>query len=306
MQVVVLGADGMVGHMVLRRLSNRCAVIPVVRRSRETLPQLPFIDPARVICGIDLSRDVAVRSVIELTRPDVVVNCAGIIKQRPEAEDARLLIRLNAMLPHELAELSRAHGFTLIHISTDCVFSGSRGRYSETDRPDPNDLYACSKLLGEPSGHSVLTVRTSVIGRELTRSVSLLEWFLGAARRGEPIRAFSNVFFSGLTTGALADELCRMIETHAIPRGTLHIAGPRISKALLLATVAERLGVQADLTIDPGPRLDRSLDDSVFRELTGTVQPSWEEMVDELARDAFHYDRWRSTTAGPLSSSAAI
>jgi dTDP-4-dehydrorhamnose reductase len=212
----------------------------------------------------------------------MVVNCVGIIKQLPEAEDAELSEAVNARFPHALAELAGRQGFRLIHISTDCVFSGRKGRYTEDDAADATDTYGRSKLAGEVTGTGCLTLRTSLIGPELERQVSLLEWL--RSRRGTTVRGYTRAIFSGLATPVVARELLRVAEQYPELAGRYHVGGAAISKRELLVLLnrAFDLGV----TIEPAdePQLDRSLDSSRYRRATGFTAPSWEVMVHELAR----------------------
>ena len=141
----------------------------------------------------------------------MVVNCIGLVKQRPEAADAAALVQANALFPQQLHAACAQRGARLIQISTDCVFAGDRGGYTEADRPDPADLYGRSKLAGEPEGEGVLTLRTSMLGRELDRASGLLEWFLSV--RGEA-GGYPLAVFTGPTTPVLARLIGDLIERH--------------------------------------------------------------------------------------------
>jgi dTDP-4-dehydrorhamnose reductase len=213
--------------------------------------------------------------------PDVVVNCIGIVKQSDAAEDAARTVEVNSLHPHRLAAACIDRGVRLIHVSTDCVYSGRRGSYEETDLPDPADLYGRSKLAGEPGGPGVLTLRTSMIGWEISTRHGLLEWF--AAQSGGTVKGFRNAIFSGPT----ALELSRLIAALAAgddqPEGTLHASAEPISKYDLLIELRRVLDVDVEIEPVDEPRLDRSLDSSRLRAATGWNPPPWDEMVAELA-----------------------
>src|SRR6185369_12309168 len=180
--------------------------------------------PARVLQAVDLTDDASIGAALLPARPDAVVNAAGLVKQRPTGQDVVAAITVNALLPHRLAALCAAGGIRLVHLSTDCVFSGRHGKYREDDPADPVDTYGRSKLLGEVAGPGQLTIRKSVVGRELSGRSGLLEWLL--ASRGGRVRGFTRAVFSGLTTAELATTIARVLEEHPSLEGVWHVAGP--------------------------------------------------------------------------------
>ena len=200
-------------------------------------------------------------------------------------------MRVNAQFPPLLARLCGDRGCRLIHISTDCVFSGLRGGYSEDDGPDPMDLYGRSKLLGEVTGEGCLTLRTSMIGRELSGYTGLLEWLI--SRRGGRVSGFRNAVFSGLATAALSRVIAAVVSDHGDLEGLFHVAGEPISKLELLDRVNRALGLGIGVEPVDEPRLDRSLDGSRFAAATGIAVPSWDSMIAGLATDPTPYDEWR-------------
>ncbi len=186
MKVLILGGTGMLGHMACRAFSERFETFAASKRPLDdTNPLFAFLPRHACFGGLDAIEDKArLRALLQEVKPSVVLNCIGIIKQKKEAHDAIPSIRTNSLFPHELAEIASAHGAKVIFFSTDCVFSGKRGGYSESDDPDPVDLYGRSKLLGEVSETPHLTVRSSIIGRELGGSTSgLIEWFISQRGR---------------------------------------------------------------------------------------------------------------------------
>ena len=226
MKVLVLGGEGMLGHKVFQVLEPRFELYATFGDAPglwQAFPQYIAAPPDRLIGGVDVLRFETVEAALDEVRPDAVVNCVGIIKQLKEASDAVLTITLNALLPHQLADACAARGARLVHISTDCVFSGRRGMYTEDDLPDPPDLYGRSKLLGEVDRAGCLTIRTSIIGRDFLKQDALLEWFLQQPRR-PGARASANAIYSGLPTQVLARLIGDVLSEQPTLSGLLHVA----------------------------------------------------------------------------------
>jgi dTDP-4-dehydrorhamnose reductase len=270
MRVLVLGGTGMLGHVVGRELGRRFDTYVTVRGAG---------DGPAVLGGVDARRLETVVAALDRVRPEAVVNCIGAIKQRQEGRDPETAIAVNAVFPHQLAPACAARGARLIHISTDCVYSGRQGAYRETDPPDPEDLYGRSKLLGEPAGDGCLTVRTSLIGRELGTANGLVEWFLAQSGR---VDGYVNAIFSGITTQACADVLADVIDRHPALCGLRHVAGEPISKHDLLVLLREASGHAVEIEPVAKPELDRSLDASRFRGDTGWSPPTMRAMIARM------------------------
>jgi dTDP-4-dehydrorhamnose reductase len=281
----------MLGHKVWQRWRDRADVWVTAKR---TPSQHLLFDHDRVIRGVDV---LVVDSVIEAVRrvqPEVVIDCVGVVKQADAAKDPIATIGINALFPHRLALLCQAVGARLVHISTDCVFSGRGGAYTETSTPDALDLYGRSKLLGELDQPGCLTIRTSMIGRELGhRTHGLVEWFL--AQRGKSVPGFRHALFSGFTTEVLAEIIECIVERQPRLEGVYHVAAEPISKLDLLVMLQAAFAI--DVTVQPvdEPRIDRRLDGRKFRDATGFQPPSWQDMVRRLAADPTPYDAWRGT-----------
>lgn len=271
MRVLILGGSGMLGHKLYQHCAQRFDVYATFR----TPPAAPFFDAARCIIA-DLD---AIPQAIAQMRPDAVVNCIGIVKQDPASNDPERAMRVNGEFPHRLAAL----GVRLIHLSTDCVFSGARGHYRESDLPDPVDLYGRSKLAGEVTGPNCLTIRTSMIGRELRGANGLVEWFLG--RAGTRVGGWTRAIFSGFTTGALSAILGDIIEKHTALEGLYHVAAAPISKFDLLSMLNDAFGCGTEIVPDGSVVCDRSLDASPFNAATGFQPPSWQEMIGAMASE---------------------
>lgn len=282
-RVLILGADGMLGHELVRVLGSRLEIAATVRTSAQTGAVTVLADRMILRPGVDATAPETVADAVRDVRPDVVVNCIGIVKQRREASDPVASIRVNSLFPHQLALVCAEHRCRLVHVSTDCVFSGRRGGYAEDDLADPVDLYGRSKLLGEPVGERCLTLRTSMIGPELKGASGLLEWFL--AQRGGRVTGFTRAIFSGLTTTALSRIIERIVAEHPGLSGLYHLASDPISKHDLLVRIRDRLELDVEIRPAADPRCDRSLDGRRFATATGIAPPSWDSMMEGLARD---------------------
>lgn len=296
-RVLILGGTGMLGHKVFQHARSRssetwCTIRG--RREESGLERLGLGTPPERICErVDVMEWGVVRALLHDLRPDVVVNCVGIVKQRAEAKAAIPSIAVNALLPHRLADAIGGWNGRLVHISTDCVFSGRRGQYTEDDVPDPEDLYGRSKLLGEVTAGHAVTLRTSMIGRELREHRSLLDWLL--QQNGRTIKGFRRAYFSGLTTNELARVICRVIEEHPGLTGLYQVTGETTTKYDLLNLIVRTFGL--DIRVEPEDTFfcDRSLVGTRFRDATGYRCPSWTSLVADLYADPTPYQELAKT-----------
>jgi dTDP-4-dehydrorhamnose reductase len=289
MRVLILGATGMMGHMACRVLSASHEVHGVCRRLGEIGERYPqFFDSCSMHEDFDALDDGACTTLLEQVRPDAVLNLIGVVKQKPEASEAEISIRINSLLPHVLARCCDAVGAKLIQISTDCVFSGRGRMYRESDAADPEDMYGRSKLLGEVTDTPHLTIRTSIIGRQLSGQTGLLEWF--RLQRSGQVRGFTKAIFSGLTTMALAELLNDLLTGHFGLSGLYHVATVPISKYDLLHRINDRLKLGVTIDREEEFECDRSLDAGCFIEATGLDIPTYDAMIDKLAEDDRHYE----------------
>ncbi len=279
-KILVLGASGMLGNAVLRLFaqSEGYTVVGSVR-STSALRLLPSELRNQVVCGMDVENTDSLTRLFTQARPDVVINCIGLVKQLAEADDPLSAIPINALLPHRLARLCDVASARLIHMSTDCVFSGSRGMYSEQDLPDAQDLYGRSKLLGEVDYPHAVTLRTSIIGHELGSQHGLVGWFL--AQQG-PVKGFTRAIFSGLPTVELARVMRDFVLPNTDLRGLYHVSAEPINKFELLKLVAQVYGKSIQITPDEALEINRSLDSSRFREITGYQPPAWPDLVSRM------------------------
>lgn len=287
MIVMILGVSGMLGHKIFQELQPLHHVIGTVRKDPKDSQIHNILKNPLLIGNINALFFNSLEKVVCEVNPDVIINCIGIIKQLPEAKDPIKSITINALFPHQLAQLCQVHKIRLIHYSTDCVFSGKTGNYSETNNPDPDDLYGRSKLLGEVTGPGCLTLRTSLIGRELSGFHSLFEWLL--RQEGREIQGYSTAIFTGLTTIAHAQILEQIVTKNLELTGLYHLAAAPISKYDLLKKIINRFNLNIKITPDDSVVCDRSLNGSRFKEETGITIPSWDEMIDQLYNDKTPY-----------------
>ena len=283
-KVLVLGATGMLGHTLFYHLS-KCGDFDVYATARSLSGLSKWFSPElleKVWGNVEAGNfESIIRAVAEI-KPDVVINCIGIIKQLPAANDHLTAININALLPHRLALICRAAGARLIHVSTDCVFDGAKGRYTEKDISNAGDLYGRTKFLGEVSCPPCVTLRTSIIGHELKGKHGLIEWFM--AQRGK-VRGFTSAVYSGFPT----IELARIFSTYVIPNvelnGLYHVSADPVSKYDLLKLVADRYNKQIEIEPDGDFHSNRALDSDLFRRVTDYTPPAWPELIDTMYRD---------------------
>jgi dTDP-4-dehydrorhamnose reductase len=276
-RVLVMGGTGMLGHAAVQVLAESFEVVASVR-DPDSASQHGL--PARLVAFNAGDDDLA--ELLERTKPGAVLNAIGLVKQLPAGQSPVSAIRLNSLFPHELAEACAAIGARLVHVSTDCVFSGALAapaRYVEEDLPDARDVYGRSKLLGEVLEPPGLTLRTSIIGRELSRASGLLEWF--ASQDGERVFGFTNAHFSGFTTRELSRLIGRILRQHPDLSGLWHVAADPIDKYDLLLRLRDVLGLRCEVVPRNEPVINRALDASRFEQITGYCAPPWDEMLEE-------------------------
>lgn len=291
MRILLLGGSGMLGHRLWMNLRQEHEVWVTVRGNGSDLPDFPEFPRQYIRPMVDaLYFDQVIRALASI-QPDLVINCIGLIKQQGHlAKDPLFSISINATFPHRLSMICRTAKIRLIHISTDCVFSGKKGDYLETDQSDAEDLYGRTKFLGEVTYPHCITLRTSIIGRELKGYLGLIEWFL--AQEGT-IRGFTRAVYTGFTT----DELSRIIMKYVIPdpalSGLYHVSSEKISKYDLLCLAKDAFKKSIDIIPDAEFYCDRSLNSDRFREATGYQPPSWKTMLQEMAENSSLYERLR-------------
>lgn len=292
-RIIVLGGAGMLGHKLFQILRERFPGTMATMRddpASEPLSRVELLQGSDVIPRLDVTDFHRFGEILRELRPDFVVNAAGVIKQKNPNSVALPSIAVNSLLPHWLAETLAPWGGRLIHFSSDCVFSGSRGNYRVSDRSDADDLYGRSKYLGEVAAANAVTLRTSIIGRELKEHRSLLDWFL--SQRGKRVLGYRKVIYSGSTTNEMAEVVTRLITRHPHLTGLYQVVSRPISKHDLLSLLRDAYRV--DIEIEPYDLevSDRSMIGEEFRAVTGYEAPSWPELVAALAEDPTPYREW--------------
>jgi len=282
MRILILGGAGMLGHQLWRTLHRDHEVWVTLRKPVAHYGAHALFDPARAFTGVDVGNADTLESIFRSVKPEAVVNCIGIIKQLKEAKDPMVSLAINSMLPHRIARLCDLVGARMIHISTDCVFSGRRCNYQEADISDAEDLYGRTKFLGEVHEPHCVTLRTSIIGRELETRSGLIEWFL--SQDGRDIRGYRKALYTGFTTHELARVIHSVLFRHTDLSGLWQVSSDCINKFDLLQIAVPLFNWKGRMTPDDSFACDRSLDSSRFRTHTGYQPPSWESMLGELAQ----------------------
>ncbi|MFM9119374.1 MAG: dTDP-4-dehydrorhamnose reductase family protein, partial [Acidimicrobiaceae bacterium] len=249
MKVCVLGAGGLLGHVLIRVLSESNDVFGTTREeASDSSPLAKFLPQEKWISQIDITNSDSVKKIFDTDQFDIAINCIGLIKQRDSLVSESEMMAINGEFPHRLAQIANSHGTRIIQISTDCVFSGSKGNYLESDTPDPVDVYGKSKLQGELNDSKNLTLRTSHIGRELTVKKSFIEWLI--SQKGGHVAGYSHAIYSGLTTRALATTLSKLLLGNSHLTGLFHVSSQPISKLEIINKLNNLLDLQLTVTPD--------------------------------------------------------
>jgi len=281
MKILILGANGLLGHKLWLELSKNHSVVGTVRKAPENLRILSNKN-RMLIENVDMWDRESIATLMTTQQPDIVINAVGIIKQRDDAHNEKESTYINAQLPHLLADLCLSENARFIHFSTDCVFNGSRGDYIEIDSSDAEDLYGKTKFAGETTEKNTFTMRTSIIGHELTNHASLIDWFLGAPKE---VKGFTKAIYTGFPTLEIARILEEFVFPHPELYGMYHVASRQINKYKLLNIVNEIYGKNANITKETNFFMERSLNSERFNHATGFVPKSWKKMVEEMHSD---------------------
>lgn len=277
MRILILGVSGMLGNTMIRVLSEKAdwQVYGTVRSESAKQFFHPEISK-RLFSGVDVEQHDSLVDAFIQVHPHVVINCIGLIKQLADVENPLNVVPINTLLPHRLTKLCNLSGARLVHISTDCIFSGDKGYYHESDQSDAKDLYGKSKFLGEVAYPNTITLRTSIIGHELQSRHSLVDWFLS---QQQYCNGYTKAIFSGLPTVVLAQVIRDVVIPHAELSGLYHVAAKPINKFDLLKLIAKVYGKTINIIPDDKLVIDRSLDATRFHLATGYVAPEWPELI---------------------------
>lgn len=281
MKVLILGAAGMLGHRLMLSLRDSgCSVVGTVRQVTEDLSRALGSSAPRLIAGVSAETPGAIEKILDDEKPDVVVNCIGVVKQLASAKDPLISVPINALLPHRLAKACAERGMRMIHFSTDCVFSGIAGPYTEASWPDARDLYGRSKLLGEVNALNVLTLRTSIIGHELGEGTGLVSWIL--RNKGKRVSGFAKALYTGVTTDFMGTAIYRIMTEFPELNGVWHFSADPISKYDLVCLTNQIFKLDMHIMRDEDFMCDRRLDSTLFRNRTRMIPPTWPEMIEKM------------------------
>jgi dTDP-4-dehydrorhamnose reductase len=278
MKLLVLGATGLIGHAVFQTL-NPCNDFKVTGtvRAKEQKKAFDRSVQNQLIHGVDAASESLLTEVFERVKPDQVINCIGYTKHQPD--DPIAYMTLNSALPHRLLGLCDQFNSRLIHISTDCVFSGKKGNYRESDIPDSEDVYGKSKILGEISDGNAITLRTSTIGHELLTNYGLLNWFLA---QQDSCEGYRNAIFSGLPTVVFAEIIRDLVIPNSQLRGLYHVSATPINKYGLLTLIAEIYQKKILIKANDEIKIDRSLNHQKFSDATGFNPLPWNNLINYM------------------------
>lgn len=285
MNIVILGASGLIGHKLYQKLKPQFTnVYGVMRRSQKELQEFTIFDDTDLVYDIDVLDFEQLKGIFTVLRPDVILNCVGITKRKLEINDPILALSTNALFPHQLAKWAKEHGVRVIHFSTDCVFDGSLGNYNENSLTTGKDAYGRTKAFGEIRYDHTLTIRSSFIGRELLGKTELLEWFLN--QKSPQIKGFTNALYSGVSTIYMSKVVGDIIESYPNLSGLYQLALPKpISKYDLLCLAKEAFNEQVEIIPDSDFSIKPTLDGNKLATAMNLQIPTWAEMMSELAQE---------------------
>lgn len=283
LNIYILGASGMLGYSIFANLSeykgfNVFGTVRNIKNKENYFSEFKN----KIIENIDISDLSSLDILFQKNKPDIVINCIGLIKQHSISKQYIQAIKVNALLPHELAHICDNYQAKLIHFSTDCVFDGKSGDYQQTDIPTATDLYGRTKYLGEVTYGKHLTLRTSIIGHELSSNVSLIDWFLN---QKDQVNGYTKAIFSGFPTCYIAKLLAEKIIPNENLNGLYHLSSEAIDKYTLLSDIATIY--HKDIIINPSEDLviDRSLNSAPLRNEINFTPPSWNELIKYMYED---------------------
>jgi dTDP-4-dehydrorhamnose reductase len=285
-KILVLGGAGMWGHQAFLKLSQhfgKSQVACTLRKPRSAYDKIGIFKEATVFDNVDFQDFDVAKKCLEIFKPHWILNCVGLTPRKYDTENKELYTLINSELPYRIADWAQENDAKLIHFSTDCVFSGKRGHYTEKDKPDAQDVYGKSKAAGEVQAPHVLTYRLSKIGRELEKKTELVEWFL--SKKGTVVQGYSQAWYAGLTTNAMADELIRVIENFPELSGLYQVASAKISKYELLKLLNQVYSCGIEIQKNTDYALDKSLDCDLYSEATGFKCPDWLEMIKAMKNE---------------------
>lgn len=288
MKILVFGASGMIGHQMWYKLNKEFpnSVYGTVRKGADYYKHFNIFNTDYLIPNLDVTDFTNVLKVLDQLKPDVVLNCIGITLRKPEIKNLELCLEVNSLFPQRLGRWAAQHHKRLIHFSTDCVFGGGAGMYTEESIPDAQDVYGKTKFLGEVLGSHSLTLRCPIIGREIAGKTELIEWFL--QQRNKTIKGYANAIYSGITSAEMARQISLIIRKYPNLTGLYQISSEPISKYDLLVLLNEISNLNITVEKDNSYSTNKSLDSKKYRQLTGYNSPSWRAMLSEMMEEKIY------------------
>jgi dTDP-4-dehydrorhamnose reductase len=282
MRILILGVSGLIGHQLLKQLSQNHETFGTLHKSKQKYGNLKLLSGFNIIENVDVNNFKFLKGIISTVNPDVILNCVGITKRKIKSENILETLQVNALFPHKLAEWALLNKKRIIHFSTDCVFNGNTGNYTENSLTTAEDIYGRTKALGEIKYPHTLTIRSSFIGRELFDKTELLEWFL--AQDGKVINGFKNTFYSGVSTIFMSKLVDKIISEHPNLSGLYQLSPENpISKYDLLCIAKRAFKLEVEILVDEVQVHNPTLNSIKLRKELNLALPTWEEMMNELA-----------------------
>lgn len=283
MKILIIGGNGMLGHQFTKSLSDNHDVMVTLRDGLDAYKSFNLFSKENSYSNVDIRSLDSVKAVFEDFAPQTVINCSGVTKQLTSNDTTADTIKVNSLFPHQLASVCTEYNSRLVQLSTDCIYSGAKGLYKEEDVSDALDLYGRSKFLGEVNLDNVITLRKSTIGLELGSNHGLIEWFL---KQRSTVNGYTKAIYSGFTSVVLAEIVEKIIVEQKSLSGIWNLASSPISKFDLLNNLVDRLDkFEIEIVPDDKININRSLDPGKFKEVTGFISPSWDNMLDQLAEE---------------------
>jgi len=300
LKILILGAGGMLGHKLYQTLSKTYDdVIPVFRKNKEHYHKFNLYKPEKMIGNTDVTDQSKLLAVLNSVKPDIICNCIGKTTRKINSEDSQSVIYLNSFLPHFISKWSSENNSYFIHFSTDCVFSGKNGPYKPNDFRDSRDLYGLSKILGETNSKYGLTIRTSIVGREIENQTEFFEWIFSS--KNKSVSGYKNVFYSGVTTNYLSEVVAQLITKDSKSHGLLQVASPPISKLNLIKKVNSLFGLGMKINTDASKVSNKILSPVKFTITSGIKTQTWDEMLNTLKKENSYYENL-NTESGEIAA----
>ena len=290
MRIIILGASGLIGHKLLQKLSNDFDVYATLHRSKESYGLMPLFSGQNIIDEVDVSDFENVSAILHYVNPNVILNCIGITPRKDEINNLYKVIKINSLFPHQLANWAKVNNKRVIHFSTDCVFNGSTGNYTENSLTTAEDVYGRTKALGEINYSHTLTIRSSFIGQELFGKTELLDWFLN--QEGKRINGFTNTLYSGVSTNFMTYVVKTIILNAPELSGLYQLAPDKpISKYELLCIAKRAFDVNIEIIPENKHVHTPTLNGSKLKDNIKINVPSWKEMMKDLAFNRGFYTK---------------